>query len=271
MDDLNTLLEERVADIPVGAPPIDAMRSAVRRRRSRMTALGAAAAVAVIAAGGVAWQQLDEPAARPPVASDPPADPDAPPEGSRYVGYGPAVIAVPEAWGTNDTECGTPQEDTVVIDQGAICLALIPRPADVESVEVRPGETFEDTSAWTSAEIDGEEALRSPVETADGLTSGSVYLPELGVTFVAQSSSADGEAIVENLLAGVTILEEHTTVPGFALLEVDAYAAELQELGLAVEIVTDEGRTKGGWVLSTDPAVGSVVAPGDTITVTVAR
>jgi hypothetical protein len=255
---LSNRLEDRVADVPVGAPPIDAMRSAVRRRRSRMTVLGAAAAVAVIAAGGVAWQQVDNADPRPPIASDQPADPDAPPEGYRYVGIGSAVIAVPETWGSNETECGTPQEDTVVIDQGFICQALIPRPADVDSVRVEPI-------------LDGRPI--GEVTTVGGVTSGSVDVPGQGVRFIAESSSADGKAVVEELLASVTTLKDHVTVPGFqdSMLDKDAYVADLEGLGLSVEIVTENSGLERGTVLSADPAVGSVVSPGDTVTVTVAR
>src|SRR6478735_1435860 len=123
---LSNRLEDRVADVPVGAPPIDAMRAAVRRRRNRMTVVGAAAAA--------------------------------------------AVIAVPESWGTNDTKCGTPQEDTVVIDQGYICQALIPRPVNVESVTVRWSDAPEGSEDWTEFEVDGFPALRSPVVTVSDPT-----------------------------------------------------------------------------------------------------
>lgn len=278
---LSDRLEERVADVPVGAPPIDAMRSAVRRRRGRMTVLGAAAAVAVIAAGGIAWQQLDDPAPQPPVAADPPADPDAPPAGYRYVGIGDVVIAVPETWGTNEIECSTPQEDTVVIDQAVTCLALVPRPADVESVSIQTyGTNIGGGIAPRGGHIDGERAYWTPVVTEDGLTSGAVTLRDGKITFVAESSSEDGRTIVEDLLAGITILENHTTVPGFEDIAlrrgptpappmIDTYTTMLENLGLAVEVVTGKSGLKGT-VLSTDPAVGSVVAPGDTVTVTVA-
>ncbi|GAA4374313.1 PASTA domain-containing protein [Nocardioides caricicola] len=267
MDDLNTLLEERVADLPVGAPPIDAMRAAVRRRRSRMTVLGAAAAVVVVTAGVVALDAFDStPDPKPPVASDPPVATDAPPAGYRYVGIGNAVIAVPEDWGTNDTECGTPMSDTVVIDQGVICMALIPRPASVESVEIAASRIMPPgAETWSTFELDGQPALRSPVKQSRA----SVFIPGLRALFTAESSSADADATVERLLDGITILQGHTTVPGYALLERDAYLAQLQELGLAAEVVVEDRKVGKGFVLATDPAVGSVVSPGDTITVTV--
>lgn len=271
-------LEERVADVPVGVVPIDAMRTTARRRRGRLAVLAAAAAVAVISAGAVAWQTIDTDPATP-VATDPPADPDAPPAGHRYVGIGSAVIAVPEDWGTNETECGTPVEDTVMIDVGMTCLALIPRPADVESVEVRPLYPEENVAGWTEDEIDGEQALWSPVLVDRGIASGSIYLPKQGVVFVAQSSSAQPKAVVSDLLAGVTILEEHFTVPGYQHLAydedpasaVETYTEGLRQLGLAVGVVEEASELESGTVIATEPAVGSVVAPGDTVRVTVAR
>lgn len=277
MDQLSTLLEERAADVPVGAPPIDAMRASVRRRRSRMTVLGAAAAVTVIAAGGVAWQAVDADP-QPPVASDAP-DPDLPPAGHRYVGIGTAVIAVPEEWGTNETECGTPMEDTLVINVGVTCAALVMRPDDVDSVRVEPYYEGADFSTWVERAIDGEPALWSPVGTEGGVTSGSVYVPSQQATFVAESSSADAQLVVNDLLTSITMLQEHTTIPAFELLAwdtdprpaVETYTQLLQELGLAVEVVEKKSPLKSGDVLATDPAVGSVVSSGDTVTVTVAR
>lgn len=281
MEHLTTLLEERVADIPVGAPPIDAMRAAARRRRGRTAVLAAAAAVVVIAAGAVVWQSVGAPDPRVPVASDAP-DPDAPPAGHRYVGIGTAVIAVPEGWGTNDVECGTPKKDTVVIDQGVTCMMWVPRPADVESVAVLSTAKPEGVDTWASVEVDGVRALQSDVQyTSDpvGVSAQSIYLPSRHVLFTAESSSAGSTAVVTDLLSGIAILQEHTTVPGFQdiALEyglpnepvVDSYVARLQNLGLSVEVVQQKSDLDKGTVLSTNPAVGSVVAPGDTVTVTV--
>lgn len=277
---LSDRLEGRVADLPVGAPPLDAMRAAVRRRRSRVMVVAAAVTVAALGTGAAVWRAAD-PDPRPPVASETP-DIDVPPAGHRYVGVGSAVIAVPDDWGTNETECGTPMEDTVVIDQGAICMALVPRPADVESVEVRPlNSDIDDFRSWTETEIDGERAYRSPVESEGGVAFGSVYVPAYVATFVAQSSSADAVAAVEQILDGIAILDEHTTVPVFNDLAfqrgpigtsmADLYMARLEELGLAVEVAEKASPMEPGTVLATDPAVGTVVAPGDTISVTVAR
>ncbi len=266
-------LEARVADVPVGAPPLDAMRTAVRRRRSRVTVLAAAVAVAALGTGAAVWQAAD-PDPQPPVASETP-DIDLPPAGHRYVGVGAAVIAVPDAWGTNEMECATPVQDTVLIDLGMMCMMDVPRPADVESVEVRSSTMPDTAEVWAPFEVDGELALRSPILTSSGMetvTSASVFLTDSGVLFTAESSSPDSESIVTELLEGITLLEEHTTVPGYNGVDLDSYLQRLQELGLTVEVVE---KTKPMWedgtVLAIEPAAGTVVAPGDTVTVTVAR
>lgn len=269
-------LEAKVVDLPVGPAPIDAMQAAVRRRRSRVSVLAAAAAVAVIAAGTVAWQVAGADP-KPPVASDPPAEVDVPPAGHRYVGIGTAVVAVPEDWGTNEATCGTPVEDTVIIDQAVTCLMLVPRPADVDSVTLRPFYEGDDISGWVERDIDGEPALWSPVGVEGDITSGSVYIPSQKATFVAESSSADAQVVVNDLLMSIVMLQEHATVPAFESLAydmdpkpaVETYTQLLEKLGLAVEVVEKKSPMNQGDVLATDPAVGSVVAPGDTVTVTV--
>ncbi|GAB3196552.1 hypothetical protein GCM10027062_06060 [Nocardioides hungaricus] len=43
-----------------------------------------------------------------------------PPAGMRWVGYGGAVVAVPDWWTTGETQCGAPVEDTVYFDSGAV-------------------------------------------------------------------------------------------------------------------------------------------------------
>lgn len=278
---LKERLEDRAADVPVGAPPIDAMRAAVRRRRGRTAVLAAAAAVAVIAAGSVGWQLADRDS-QTPVVTDPPVVTDVPPEGFRYVGIGRAVIAVPNAWGTNETECGTPQSDTVIVDVGAICLALVPRPDGVESIEVRPPYETMDIGGWTPFEIAGQPALRAPDSDrgdfgSNQFAQGTVYLPEQDAMFVVESSSPDGAAIVDRLLDGIDVLAEHVTVPGFQDLAAERgpdsmaerYEHRLERAGLTIEVVQEPSQLPEGTVLETTPAVGTVVAPGARIRVTV--
>lgn len=268
-------LDARVADIAVGPPPTAEMRTCVRRRRGRRTVLAAAAAVAVIVAVSAGWQLADDGVGSPSVATEVPADPDAPPAGHRYVGIGSAVIAVPETWSTNEAACGMPQADTVLIDQGVICGAFVPLLEGVDSLEVRRGVLNARYARWAERDVDGEATYWSPVDTEGEVASASVAVPEQDVVFTARSSSPGAARVVSDLLATLTILHEHTTVPGFEDLDYDpapaieGYTARLGELGLKVEVVEQGSDLSRGTVLATDPAVGSVVAPGTTVRVTV--
>ena len=277
-------LEEHAAEVPVGPPPLASMRTRARRQRQGRVAVLASVAVVAAIGVGVAWPGGWGPGPDSPttVASEGAADPDTPPDGYRYVGAGSVVAAVPESWGTNKTNCGTPVKDTVVIDQGVTCLMLVERPADVDSLTVNPQGKLElDTSGWLEAEVGGEPALRSPVSRLDdGTVRQSVILPGADVSFVAESSSADGEAVVDSLLDSLTVLRDHTTVPVFQDLGYDqdpapmsdSYVARLAELGLSSDVVTrDGGGLDAGTVLEVTPAVGTVVAPGDTVRVVTAR
>ncbi|CAI9412184.1 PASTA domain-containing protein [Nocardioides sp. T2.26MG-1] len=275
-------LEEHAAEVPVGPPPLALMRTRARRQRQgRMAVVAAAAAVAAIGVG-VAWpggwgSGSD---AQTSVASDGPADPDSPPDGYRYVGAGDVVAAVPESWGTNRTDCGTPVEDTVVIDQGVTCMALVPRPADVDSLTVLTGSAAGDTQDWEHVDVAGEPALRSQITDEDGRVIQSVLVSGRNVMFVAESSSADGADVVDGILDSLTVLREHTTVPAFQDLAfrrggdpmVEEYAARLADLGLRTQVSERNGKGfDAGTVLDVTPGVGSVVSPGDTVRVVVAR
>ncbi len=275
-------LEERAAEVPVGPPPIGLMRTRARRRRQgRVAVLASAAAVAAIAAG-LAWPGTGGAGgdSRTPVASEAPGDPDLPPDGYRYVGVGDVVAAVPERWGTNQVDCGTPVADTVVIDQGVTCLALVPRPADVDSLTIRSSFGVGDTAGWTDVEVGGEPALLSPVQVQGDVTRQTVLVPSAQTLFEAESSSADAATVVSRLLDSLTLLRDHTTVPGFQDLAfqrggrpmMDDYVDRLSRLGLTAKISERNGNGFGsGTVLEVAPGVGSVVAPGDVVRVVAAR
>lgn len=285
-DNLTDLLEARAADVLVGPPPLAEMhRDAARRRRSYGVALAAAAAV-VVTVGAVAVWPDGSGSARDsaPFASDSPSDPaagDVPPAGTRWIGIGQAAVAVPDAWPVNATRCGTPTRATVVVDVGAVELCLMPYPAGVTSVEVRARNVADDVSGWTSLEVDGEEALRSPDSTVEGtdptVYGVSIYLPARDVMFVA-SSTVSQEAAAE-ALTEIAILDTLVAVPGIAEANYggaqskagETYVRTLEEAGLTAEVVTEANRGGPGFVLGVSPTPGTVVEPGTVVTVTVAR
>jgi hypothetical protein len=272
-------LEERVVGIPVGVAPVDAMRAAVRRRRrGRATVLAAVVACVALATGLAAWQ-LAGGGPQTPVPSAP-LGKDLPPAGYRYVGLGNAVIAVPEDWGHREIKCATVDGDLISMMGGTTCLAAASRRSEVESIQVRQlVPAVDDIEGWVEGEVDGEQAYRSPLESHNDVITGAVYVPAYDAVFVARSTSAAAASVVEERLGGIAMLRAHTVLPQFEDLALDegtepmmdAYAARLRDLGLSVEVAYQPALGELGTVLAVDPPVGTIVAPGDTITVTASR
>lgn len=264
--DLISALDDRVADLPVGAPPLAAMtRSAgARRRRTRLAALAAAAAV-VVAAGGLSVLLDDAPGTSAPVATEPTTAPTAPPAGQRWVGVGHAAIAVPEGWPTNAVTCGQPTETTVVIDQGAVCRMFVPFPEAADSVAVgRVDALPHDAAGWDSIDVDGHEAFRSPpIPTDSGVPfAGAVYVPAEHALFTASSSISQSH--VDDLLDNIVVLDDLVAVPGLADGGGAPYDDRLAELGLEIQQVAISD-VRGPDLLR--PAAGTMVPVGSVVTV----
>ena len=108
---LTDLLERTAEQTPVGPPPLDSLYAGAARRRHRRTAgLVAATVVAVAAVIGASTLVIF----RGPTASVTSSTPV--PPAMRLVGFGHGAIAVPASWPTNKSHCGTPVQDTVLID-----------------------------------------------------------------------------------------------------------------------------------------------------------
>ncbi|TKK74319.1 PASTA domain-containing protein [Kribbella jiaozuonensis] len=276
---LTDLLERTAEQTPVGPPPLDTLYSGAARRRHRRTA-GLVAAVAVVAViGGSTLLTSRGPIA--PVTSPTPAP--APPA-MRMVGFGHAAIAVPADWPTNKSQCGTPKQDTLLIDDPSaalFCGAF--RPAGVESVELYYGRPRVDFRADEKFQIGGVPAERqrttcsvSNYPKANTTTCGStVSIPSLKVWFRADSSTSAAE--VDRMLARIAIVPDRTGVPSFQSLRVDlngptgsAYAAVLRQVGLKSQIYTLRSPNyPPGEVLKVSPAPGTMLKPGATVAVVV--
>jgi len=292
--DISELLDRLGERAPVGPPPTAAMLSAAtrsRRRRTTWLAAGASAAVLVVTIGGAAV--LNRPAEEvlpAPAPGVPSPTQLVTPPGTRLVGLGHAAIAVPEEWGTNELRCGTPVKDTVIIDQGFVCLAYISRPKGVESVHVYPGwyGGFGERSLveTESFDVDGEPAERVATACVDEYDRsidcrGAVYLPAADVTFLAVSSSQNARAKIEEMLTWIRVVPDWVGVPGFQdanhwehaeISESDHYREAVGVLGLRVEVVSRKPRNgesvDPGTILGVEPQPGTMLAPGSTVTVT---
>jgi PASTA domain len=280
---LTELLERAGERTDVGPAPIELMRTRVtRRRRRRTVAVSVAAAVAVVAAvGGTAL--LLRPGTGPEVSPPPVASASPGVVGAdlRLVGVGHAAIAVPKAWGTNETHCGTPQRDTVVIARdGRFCAQ--PRPVGVESVDLGRGRpTIFDFTADSTLEIDGVRAERKQTTCVSGnvyqvrTCTGAVRIPSLDVWFWAESSTNAEE--VDRILERIRIVSDQVGVPAarpVTGLEPGRtgrqYADALRELGLKPKIQTRKSPSyTPGEFLGVSPVAGTMLPLGATVTVTV--
>ena len=202
------------------------------------------------------------------------------------VGFGHAAIAVPADWPSNKSQCGTPKQDTVQIDDpSAMLFCAAFRPAGVESVEMHYGSPRVDFRADETFQIDGVRAERQrtscsrtnyPEAKADTtICDGTVSIPSLKVWFRAESSTSAAE--VDRMLARIAIIADRTGVPSYEALRVDlhgptgtAYAAVLRQVGLKSRLLTVRSPNyPAGQVLKVSPAPGTMLKPGATVTVTV--
>lgn len=278
---LTELLERAGERTNVGPPPIDAMRAGAARLRRRRTAavsvVSAAAVVAVIGGTALATRPGTTPETPPPPAAS--TSPAPAPAEMRLVGLGHAAIAVPAAWGTNQTHCFTPHKDTVNFRRDPHLCAM-PRPSGVESVDVIQGkpQVF-DFAPDEIIEVDGVRAERRRTSCAEGsinrvtVCSGAVFIPSLDVLFWAESSTSAAE--VDRILERVTIVRDRVGVPEFSGWTPDArtgagYAAALTAAGLKPKIKPVKSPSyEPGEVLAVSPAPGTMLKPGATVTVTV--
>jgi hypothetical protein len=244
--------------------------------RSRWWVVVAVCAAVAGVVGTVVTVLPDDPAGP---AGDPAAA--APAGGGRLVGLGHAAIAVPGDWGTNRTSCGVPQQDTVVIDVGAVPACGTARPEGVESVEVVQGPPRFDFEADGSFRVDGVVAERQQTTCAQGgfgggrVCTGTVYLPAARVSFRAESST--GAASVERILERIRIVPDRVGVPGFQPVALHwqgraarHYVQTLRRMGLRPEVTRRERGAPAGFVLGVSPAPGTMVRPGTAVTVSVA-
>ncbi|HET7356692.1 MAG TPA: PASTA domain-containing protein [Nocardioidaceae bacterium] len=282
-DDATTLLNRLAERVPVGAAPVEeVIRSGqkARVRHRRTTVLAVAAGVAIVLIGGFAVRQALQPARVTPVAGRPDTGPAAP-AGTRLVGIGQAAIAVPEDWGTNQTRCGQPQTNTVVIDQGVVPLCAIMGPQTASDVELQIApEAPSNFATATPTSIDGVVAMKTPLRcTSEGsfaanpyqLCTESLWVQQERALFTVTSPHA---STVRRLLASVRVHKGYVAVPftysAGATRDVRSFTEAARAEGLQVQTRLDRtSSSPAGWIVDVDPAVGSMLRPGATVQVTV--
>jgi hypothetical protein len=200
-----------------------------------------------------------------------------PPDGTRWVGYDGAVVAVPDWWTTGDTACGAPSEDTVYFDTGAIYDCSDP---DAESAvdEVSSLAILRDNGRYGPQDLDG-----GCEEWFEGVCRRLFAVPGSRAIF-AVTINDEGDADFADIRDSARILPDGvTTVPlavaggwtpswGAEPATVRDLTAAIQAAGLEVEVDPVEPDPDGdvanlapGSLLDVEPALGTPVAGGRTV------
>jgi hypothetical protein len=183
MTDVEELLRRSLTHHVVDAPTGDRLPAKVRRRRRRGAIASSLATLIVLALAGTAVA-LD--VASPSVHNDvlvlPPGQ-TLPPGPGRVVAFHGIDITVPASWGTNQSACGVPSANTVVLDgfgDGDDCPPQT-YPSGVSEVRLNPTAAG-DTAGGRQRERAGQGQIVSYRRSAYGHRTMRVVVPSAGVT-----------------------------------------------------------------------------------------
>lgn len=204
-----------------------------------------------------------------------------PPDGTRWVGSGGVVVAVPDWWTTGETRCGAPVEDTVYFDSGAIYdCAYSVDPATVREVSSL-AVVDNSNGRYDPDELDGQ-----CEEWFEGVCRRLFAVPGTDIVLavtIHERGDGDFDEIRES---GRALPDGVTTVP----LEVDgstpawgaepavarALAEAIEAAGLDADVETVEPDPDGdvadlppGSLLGVRPDLGTPVEAGSTVTISV--
>jgi hypothetical protein len=268
------LLHEAGEQIPVRP---ESMRDLIVRgrraaRARRIAVVGAAVTAAALVVTGGLVLRLDAAGSEQHVNPTPAQAPQ-PPPGKRLVGMGRIAVAVPQHWGTNEVQCGTPMSDTVVFDSEAVRLCKVKPDQPVSSLHIVPtssilAQPFVAT-ARPAGEIDGIPIRRTssaPTRPPGAPAVGGIVVESEGVVMWV---TAPDMGVVNQILDSVMVLPEgYLTVPFTAGAPGARILAGIEDAGLRVRTVAERrpGMSAGS-ILRSDPPFGSVVAVGSTVTV----
>ena len=273
--DLAALAHDAREQVHPGEPPLDAITAPPSRRRGRWIALAAAAAVVVVI-GTVAW--LPHRASGPePAPAVPPIPGLVPPAGMRWAGAGDVVVAVPTTWAESQYGCETDPRPSVVYDAGywATCqdtsLGRERRPAALWVLPTSQAKRGYGGFALERSHVavPGLDARRSNPFRQGGDAGAYWYqalvVPSAHTMFIAQART---RAAVVATIASARRTPRKVVVP-LATAGEDLAAARTALTGYDVRVRTVPGFYRTDSVIGSDPAFGTPLAGGATITLTV--
>ena len=194
------------------------------------------------------------------------------PTGRRWVGMNDVVVAVPKGWAIESDRCGDLERDIVRVLDGTESGCVARPGPEISALTVAPLSSGLITAvAHHGTDVDGVTVVHSGVDcraSTTGPCTLTFAVLEGDAAFRVTYRGANPAAFVEGLLESVTRLPAGlTTVPpvGFGRDVPDALRI-LERAGL-------EGRSPDPdwphYATGTEPAVGSVVASGSTVWLTV--
>jgi hypothetical protein len=208
--------------IPSGPSLVDDLvrgGTRMRRRRRLLQVTAAAATAAVIGAGALLLQPGGDDDRSMPV-DEPTATVPAPP-GTRLVGDGRIVVAVPEAWSTDDTQCNVPLSDTVAFRDATLNCSGTPDPSlsALFIEDFGSGLFVRDVADAERLEVvDGVEVAFFAIERLTG-PSGDTDPPSYVGSLVVESEEvamtvvSPDRSTIEEVLASVAVLPAGQVVP----------------------------------------------------------
>lgn len=282
--DLTQLLERAAARAPIKALALDEITSegqSLPPRRRPILLLGVVAATTLTVLGLVVAQQTfgggaldDAPLTSPPIS--PPERPVVP-AGTRLVGMGQVVVAVPKNWATEIGGCyDLPLQNRVFFPSGENPSCAGKRPPDTSSAQFYDSRSSSVTGLVSKAvvpdEVNGVSVLRAPKRSAGdaGVVEGAMVVPSEHLLIWVDSP--DAEVVTDILNSVMSLPEGYVAIPS-AEGSWEATREAMVRVGLEVSVTRTDAfinGTRAGDIIHTAPALGSVVEEGSSVTVVIA-
>lgn len=283
-DKTPTTLDRLLNDIPVGNPPIGdllAAGHAAKRRQRRTVIAGTVAATVLIIGGGAVATQVVNPTSDTNHQNMTAAQALDSPPGTRLVGLGRVVVAVPDGWAANYASCNTPIRDTYYFPYPQDCQSGIH--PDVSSIAISTTENAEATPVVFDLQrdgtVDGYDVRSSGLICTPGQGE-SCYetfgIPDLDTWFTVRVPRSDNATdTIEAIRDSLRVLpEDYTTVPFIPYGTEQQVTTAMREAGLTTEIEYTTCPATADCVTGVSditPAVGTALPADSTVTITVLR
>jgi hypothetical protein len=206
------------------------------------------------------------------------------PAGTRWVGAGRLVVAVPSSWGTDETQCGTPVRDTVVFEYGVQPMCAMRLVPPVSSLHIAPparSPGLLQPGSRHRTRVPGGEVFTSGIMQIGGLSQGS---PKIWQAALQDPRRADAlmwvvspqRSVVAQVLGSARFVPQGwTTVPPDTApfgMAVGGRVAQLRQAGLkpVVQRVDRNGWAPGS-VIAIRARLGEPVPVGTRVVVVVQR